>query len=109
MSKKPKYNYSLYYRSFLMTDVQLMQQMLDKAITKIDELEERMDEIRNNPAALLEFRDCKKNLAIQQRVKITLIQSIQELTPTSTALIIPVKSSNSLLARVGNFFKRIFI
>ena len=91
-----------------MTDVKLMQEMLDRAITKIDELENRIDEIRNNPAALLEFKDCKKNLAIQQRVKITLIKSIQELTPTSTALIVPVKSSNSLLGRVGNFFKRIF-
>jgi uncharacterized protein YlaI len=91
-----------------MTDVKLMQEMLDRAITRIDELEDRMDEIRNNPAALLEFKDCKKNLAIQQRVKITLIKSIQELTPTSTTLIVPIKHSNSLLARVGNFFKRIF-
>ena len=91
-----------------MSDVKLMQEMLDKAITKIDELEDRIDEIRNNPAALLEFKDCKKNLAIQQRVKITLVKSIQELTPSSTALIVPIKPSNSLLARVGNFFKRIF-
>ena len=91
-----------------MTDIQLMQEMLDRAISRIDELEERIDEIRSNPAALLELKDCKKNLAIQQRVKITLIKSIQELTPSSTALIVPIKPSNSLLVRVGNFFKRIF-
>uniref|UniRef100_A0A6C0AMI2 Uncharacterized protein n=1 Tax=viral metagenome TaxID=1070528 RepID=A0A6C0AMI2_9ZZZZ len=91
-----------------MTDIQQMQGSLDRAITRIDELEERIHEIMNDPSAILELKESKRILAIQQRVKITLIQSIQELTPTSNTLIIPEKLSNSIISRVSNFFKKLF-
>ena len=93
-----------------MGDIELMQQMLERAITRINELEERIKEIKNNPTAILELRESKKLLAVQQRVKITLTQSIQELTPTSDALIIPIKQevAGSFLMRMGNMFKNLF-
>jgi hypothetical protein len=93
-----------------MGDIELMQQMLERAITRITELEERIQEIKNNPTAILELRESKKLLAVQQRVKITLTQSIQELTPTSNALIITAKQDtrDSFLLRMGNMFKNLF-
>jgi hypothetical protein len=91
-----------------MGDIELMQQMLERAIIRITELEEKIKEIKNDPAAILELRDSKKLLATQQRVRITLTQSIQELTPTSNALIIPTNTSESFLTRIGNMFKNIF-
>jgi hypothetical protein len=93
-----------------MGDIELMQQMLERAIIRITELEEKIKEIKNNPAAILELRESKKLLAVQQRVKITLTQSIQELTPTSDALIIPMKqeAQGSFLMRMGNMFKNLF-
>lgn len=93
-----------------MGDIELMQQMLERAITRITELEEKIQEIKNDPTAVLELRESKKLLAVQQRVRITLTQSIQELTPTSNALIIPVKQDapESFLLRMGNMFKNLF-
>lgn len=92
-----------------MSDIELMQQMLERAITRIAELEDTIQRIKNDPTAILEVRESKKLLAIQQRVRITLAHSIQELTPTSNALIVPVKSSESFLTRIGNLFKSIKI
>ena len=93
-----------------MSDVELMQQMLERAITRIAELEETIRGIKNDPTAILELRESKKLLAVQQRVRITLTQSIQELRPTSNALIISVKqgSQESFLTRMGNMFKNLF-
>ena len=93
-----------------MGDIDLMKQMLERAITRITELEDKIQEIKNDPTAILELRESKKLLAVQQRVKITLAQSIQELTPTSNALIIPVKKDapESFLMRMGNMFKNLF-
>jgi hypothetical protein len=91
-----------------MSEIELMQQMLERSITRITELEERIREIKNNPTAILELKESKKILAVQQRVKITLSQSIQELTPTNNALIIPVKTQGSFLMRMGNMFKNLF-
>jgi len=91
-----------------MGDIELMQDMLERTITRISDLEEKILEIKEVPSAFLELRESKKLLAVQQRVKITLTQSIQELTPTSNALIIPVKSSETFLTRIGNIFKSLF-
>ena len=85
-----------------------MQQMLERTIIRINELEEQILEIKNDPTAILELKEFKKLLAVQVRVKITLSQSIQEMTPTSNALIIPVKTSESFLTRMGNIFKKLF-
>ena len=91
-----------------MSDIELMQEMLERTITRIDELEQRILEIKGNSSATLELRESKKLLAVQQRVKITLCQSIQELNTsnTSNALIIPVKEN--FFSRMGNLFKKIF-
>jgi hypothetical protein len=91
-----------------MGDIELMQEMLERTITRISDLEEKILEIKETPSAFLELRESKKLLAVQQRVKITLTQSIQELTPSSNALIIPVKSSETFLTRIGNIFKSLF-
>jgi len=91
-----------------MSDIELMQQMLERTIIRINELEEQILEIKNDPTAILELKEFKKLLAVQVRVKITLSQSIQEMTPTSNALIIPVKTSESFLTRMGNIFKKLF-
>ena len=91
-----------------MTDVEQMQQSLDRTLIQITELEEQIQEIKSNPAAAVELKDARKKLAVQQRVKITLIQSIEELTPTSTALIIPSKLPTTFLSKVSGFFKSIF-
>jgi hypothetical protein len=88
-----------------MSDIQQMQDMLERTITSITDLEERILEIKNTPSAFLELKETKKLLAIKQRVRITLTQSIQELTPTNNALILPVKSSESFLTYMGNLFK----
>ena len=91
-----------------MTDIEQMQQSLDRTITRITELEEQILELKGNPAAITELKDLRKKLAVQQRVKITLIHSIEELTPTSTALTIPSKLPSSFLSKVSGFFKSIF-
>ena len=91
-----------------MGDIELMQQMLERAIIRITELEEKLQEIKNCPTAILEVRETKKLLAAQQRGRITLAQSIQELTPTRNALIIPVKTSESFLTQMGNIFMSLF-
>jgi len=91
-----------------MSIVEHMQKTLDKTITLIVELQEKLDELKKNPTNLVELRDIKKKLATQERIKITLIQSIQELTPTSNALIIPTKLPTTFFSRVGTFIKKIF-
>ena len=88
-----------------MSEIELMQQMLERVITFINNLEEKICEIKNDPSSIIELKESKRLLAIQQRVRITLIQSIQELTPTTNALILPVKSSESFLTYMGNLFK----
>lgn len=88
-----------------MSEIELMQQMLERVITYIADLEEKICEIKNDPSSIIELKESKRLLAIQQRVRITLTQSIQELSPTTNALILPVKSSESFLTYMGNLFK----
>jgi len=96
-----------------MSDIEQMQKLLDTVLVRITDLE---DSIKNwktrnsqsNPGAMMELRDLKKKLAAQQRVKITLIQSIQELNPSSenTTMTVfrPIKSS--FVKRFQNLFRR---
>jgi len=94
-----------------MQEIELMQEMLERVITRISEFEEKIQKLKNTPTAILELKEFKRLLAIQQRVKITLTQSIQELSPTSNALIIPVKQElkEGFLTRMSNIFKKLFI
>ena len=91
-----------------MGDIELMQEMLERAITRITELEEKIQKLKNDNSAMVELRETKKLLSAQQRVKITLTQSIQELTPTSNALTIRQSTPDSFLTRMGNMFKNLF-
>ena len=90
-----------------------MQNLLDTVLVRIGELEESIDEWKrknsqSNPTAMIELKEIKKKLATQQRVKITLIQSIQELNPpsgnTTMTLFRPIKSS--FVKRFQNLFKK---
>lgn len=89
-----------------------MQSLLDIVLTRIEDTEYKIGEWKSknktcNPATSPEMKELKKVLANQQRVKITLIQSIQELTPGSNVVTVftPLKSSNAFFSRLKNFFR----
>jgi hypothetical protein len=90
-----------------MKDIERMQKLLEDVLTRITELEERVGELKKDPGALSELRSVKAKLATQQRVKITLIQSIQELTPSSNTMTIfsPLKSSKAIINRIASLFR----
>jgi hypothetical protein len=92
-----------------MSDVERMQKLLDTVITRIEDLEDQIKSIKGNTDAkgMFELREAKKKLAIQQRVKITLIQSIQDLAPSSNTMTVftPLKMGN-FLNKMKNLFKR---
>jgi len=95
-----------------MSDLETMQKLLDIVLTRIENAE---DEIKawksknsqSNPASAIELRNLKKTLASQQRVKITLIQSIQELTPGSNVMTVftPLKASTGIFSKLKSFFR----
>ena len=80
-----------------MSDLETMQKLLDIVLTRIEDAEDQLKTLKakNNPALSGEILKVKKLLAGQQRAKITLIQSIQELTPGSNVMTIftPLKAS----------------
>jgi len=84
-----------------MSDIEKMQSLLDTVLTRIEEIE---DKIKTAPP--LELRDLKKALACQQRVKITLIKSIQELKPSSnTMTIFSSLKNSSFFSKIKSFFR----
>jgi len=94
-----------------MSELETMQHLLDIVLTRIEAAEDKIKLWKSNNSlssgSSHELRDLKKTLATQQRVKITLIQSIQELSPSSNVMTIftPLKSSINLLSRVKSFFR----
>ena len=86
-----------------------MQKLLDIVLTRIEDAEDQIKTIKakNNPALAGELLKAKKILASQQRVKITLIQSIQELTPGSNVMTVftPLKSSTGIFTKLKSFFR----
>jgi hypothetical protein len=95
-----------------MSDLQTMQKLLDIVLTRIEDAEYDINmwkskNSQSNPGSAAELRELKKVLAKQQRVKITLIQSIQELTPGSDVMTVftPLKPVSSLLSKVKSFFR----
>jgi len=92
-----------------MKDVERMQKLLEEVILRISDLEEKVLELKKDPGAnsSSELRSTKAKLALQHRVKITLVQSIQELTPSqhTMTLFTPLKYSKSLLGRIAGFFR----
>lgn len=95
-----------------MSELETMQKLLDIVLTRIEDAEDQIKtwkskNSQSDPSAAMELRNLKKALASQQRVKITLIQSIQELTPGSNVMTVftPLKSSASLLSKLKGFFR----
>jgi hypothetical protein len=92
-----------------MSDLETMQKLLDIVLTRIEDAEDQIKTIRakNHPTSAGELLRAKKTLAAQQRVKITLIQSIQELTPGSNVMTVftPLKSSTGIFTKLKSFFR----
>ena len=95
-----------------MSDLETMQKLLDIVLTRIEDAEDNIKSWKSknsqsNPAAAIELRNLKKTLAAQQRAKITLIQSIQELTPGSNVMTVftPLKPGTGILSKLKGFFR----
>lgn len=85
-----------------------MQKLLEEVIIRISDLEEKIAELKKDSGANTgELRSVKAKLATQQRVKITLVQSIQELTPSNNTMTLfsPLKHSKTLFGRISSFFR----
>jgi len=95
-----------------MSDLETMQKLLDIVLTRIEDAEDKIKTWRSknsqsDPSAAIEQRNLKKILASQQRVKITLIQSIQELTPGSNVMTVftPLKPATGIFSKLKSFFR----
>ena len=86
-----------------------MQKLLEEVILRITELEDKAGDLKKDPGAKasIELRSVKAKLATQHRIKITLVQSIQELTPSNNTMTLftPLKSSKSILSRIVGYFR----
>jgi hypothetical protein len=95
-----------------MSDLETMQKLLDIVLTRIEDAEYKISMWKSknghiNQASSPELRNLKNALATQQRVKITLIQSIQEMTPGSNVMTVftPLKSSMGFFTKLKGFFR----
>ena len=91
-----------------MKDVERMQKLLEEVILRISDLEEKARELKKDPGQnAIELRSVKSKLGTQHRVKITLVQSIQELTPSNNTMTLfnPLKASKNLLGKIVGFFR----
>lgn len=95
-----------------MSDLETMQTLLDIVLTRIEDAEDKIKtwkskNSQSDPSAAIELRNLKRTLSAQQRVKITLIQSIQELTPGSNVMTIftSLKAGNSFLSKLKSIFR----
>jgi hypothetical protein len=92
-----------------MSDLETMQKLLDIVLTRIEDAEDqlKMLKAKNNPALSGEVLKLKKLLGAQQRAKITLIQSIQEITPGSNTMTIftPLKLGNNFISKLKSLFR----
>jgi len=95
-----------------MSELETMQKLLDIVLTRIEDAEDQIKtwkskNSQSDPSAAAELRNLKKTLCSQQRVKITLIQSIQELTPGSNVMTIfsPLKGSGNFFSKLKSLFR----
>jgi len=95
-----------------MSDLERMQNLLDIVLTRIEDAEYKIGEWKSKNRSSTstnspEIKELKRILASEQRVKITLIQSIQELTPGSNVVTVfsPLKSSNTFFSKLKNLFR----
>ena len=77
-----------------------MQEMLDSVLVKIEDLEDSIKSCKSDDPKLSAL---KKSLNVQQRVKITLVQSIQELSPSTNTLAL-FTAPISILTKLKNYF-----
>jgi hypothetical protein len=77
-----------------------MQEMLDSVLVKIEDLEDSIKSCKSDDPKLSVL---KKSLNVQQRVKITLVQSIQELSPSTNSLTL-FTAPISILTKLKNYF-----
>ena len=77
-----------------------MQKLLDRTLEKIKDLEEKIKITTGD----LEIKHLKKQLQAQIRIKITLIQSIQELKPSESTVTVYTPLKKSLFKRIKGFF-----
>jgi hypothetical protein len=85
-----------------MSEILLMRKLLNGVLEKINELEEQ---IKVNSENTVELKNLKKQLMTQTRMKITLIKSIQELTPSENSLTIYNPLKKSIFSRIKSFFR----
>ena len=95
-----------------MSDLETMQKLLDIVLTRIEDVEDNIKtwkskNSQSDPSAMMELRNMKKVLSAQQRAKITLIQSIQELTPDTNVMTVftPLKVGNSFISKLKGLFR----
>jgi hypothetical protein len=94
-----------------MSELETMQKLLDIVLTRIEDTEDKIKawkskNSQSDPSSG-ELRNLKKTLSAQQRAKITLIQSIQELTPGSNVMTVftPLKANGSFLSKLKSLFR----
>jgi len=78
-----------------------MQKLLDRTLERIQELDEK---IKVTTDDLVELKALKKQIQTQIRIKITLIQSIQELKPSESTVTVYTPLKKSLFKRIKGFF-----
>jgi hypothetical protein len=95
-----------------MSDLETMQKLLDIVLTRIEDAEDKIKtwkskNSQSDPSVAMELRNLKKILSAQQRAKITLIQSIQELTPGSNVMTVftPLKVNGSFFSKLKSLFR----
>lgn len=95
-----------------MSELETMQKLLDIVLTRIEDAEDQIKtwkskNSQSDPSAVTELRNLKKILGAQQRAKITLIQSIQELTPGSNVMTIfsPLKANGGFFSKLKSLFR----
>ena len=95
-----------------MSDLETMQKLLDIVLTRIEDVEDKIKSMKSknsqsDPSAMMDLRNLKTTFSTQQRVKITLIQSIQELTPESNVMTIftPLKGGTTFLSKIKSLFR----
>ena len=95
-----------------MSDLETMQKLLDIVLTRIEDVEDKIKSWKSknsqsDPSAAMELRNMKKILSAQQRAKITLIQSIQVLTPGSNVMTVftPLKAGGSFFSKLKGLFR----
>lgn len=85
-----------------MSEIKLMQELLNKVLENINELE---GEIKFNLENPVELKSLKKELMTQIRMKITLIRSIEELSPSNNVITVYRPLKPSIFSRIKSFFR----